>query len=192
MLSASVSNQVNYQPHLIMLLALRQSSSLLIQDLFPLAMWTQWNTRALCMTMHRHSPHPRNPTQTQYHSLCPALAALTLLITSTPLPQKTLMDNVNTYSIGHIPIHSSDMPVRKLKPSTRLMIKLPGRTDENHKPNAIQSTPASKAMVHRLPHGYGKTRGFRVTGSVGTGTVVYSAYPDQTTYPYRGIAGIDR
>jgi hypothetical protein len=39
-------------------------------------------------------------------------------------------------------------------------------------------------------HGYGKTRGFEVTGLAGTGTVVDFGTLRHTTYPYRGIAGI--
>jgi hypothetical protein len=39
-------------------------------------------------------------------------------------------------------------------------------------------------------HGYGKTRGFEVTGLAGTGTVVDFDTPWHTAYPYRGITGI--
>ena len=46
-----------------------------------------------------------------------------------------------------------------------------------------------RSTADRLLHGYGKTRGFWVTGSAGTGTVVYLAYPGQTAYPSRGMPG---
>jgi hypothetical protein len=43
--------------------------------------------------------------------------------------------------------------------------------------------------VGRDRHGYGKTRGFRVTGHAGTGTVPYLAYPEHTAYPCHGVTG---
>ena len=39
-------------------------------------------------------------------------------------------------------------------------------------------------------HGYGKTRGFEVTGLAGTGTVSDLAYPRITVYPCHGITGM--
>ena len=39
----------------------------------------------------------------------------------------------------------------------------------------------------RVWHGYGKTRGFEVTGLAGTGTVSDLAYPRITAYPCHGI-----
>ena len=39
-------------------------------------------------------------------------------------------------------------------------------------------------------HGYGKTRGFEVTGLAGTGTVSDLAYPRITAYPCHGITGM--
>ena len=47
-------------------------------------------------------------------------------------------------------------------------------------------------MSRRDCHGYGKTRGFEVTGFAGTGTVVEFGTPWHTVYPYHGIAGIQR
>ena len=93
--------------------------------------------------MAQPAPSQPNLNTASFHisvpnSLHPALAASTSLTTSAPLPQKTLMDNVNTYCIGHIPVCSSNMLVCEVKPSTRLMIKLLGWTDENCEHNAIQ------------------------------------------------------
>ena len=53
---------------------------------------------------------------------------------------------------------------------------------------------AFKLPVHstRVCHGYGKTRGFRVTGFAGMGTVLNLAYPCITAYPCHGITGMLR
>jgi hypothetical protein len=42
----------------------------------------------------------------------------------------------------------------------------------------------------RVRHGYGNTRGDRVTGTTGTGTVLLFGTPRHTVYPYHGITGI--
>jgi len=47
-------------------------------------------------------------------------------------------------------------------------------------------------VVARDCHGYGKTRGFEVTGFAGTGTVVEFGTLRHTVYPYCGIAGIQQ
>jgi hypothetical protein len=44
--------------------------------------------------------------------------------------------------------------------------------------------------VGRVRHGYGNTRGDRVTGTTGTGTVLVFSTPRHTVYPYHGITGI--
>jgi hypothetical protein len=50
----------------------------------------------------------------------------------------------------------------------------------------------AKMIVPRVCHGYGKTRGFRVTGFAGTGTVPDLAHPRITAYPCHGITGMLR
>jgi hypothetical protein len=47
-------------------------------------------------------------------------------------------------------------------------------------------------ILDRVRHGYGKTRGDRVTGITGTGTVLGFGTPRHTVYPYHGITGISR
>ena len=47
-----------------------------------------------------------------------------------------------------------------------------------------------RAQTTRECHGYGKTRGFEVTGLAGTGTVVDFDTPWHTAYPCCGIMGI--
>jgi hypothetical protein len=49
---------------------------------------------------------------------------------------------------------------------------------------------ATNSNTSRVGHGFGKTRGFGVTGSAGTGTVVNFDTPQHTAYPYRGVAGM--
>ena len=44
--------------------------------------------------------------------------------------------------------------------------------------------------MHRVPHGYGKTRGFSKTGNAGMGTVVDFGIPWHTATRTRGIAGM--
>ena len=46
--------------------------------------------------------------------------------------------------------------------------------------------------IDRVPHGYGKTRGFSKTGNAGTGTVVDFGIPRHTATRTRGIAGMHR
>jgi len=46
--------------------------------------------------------------------------------------------------------------------------------------------------MYRVRHGYGKTRGDRVTGITGMGTVLGFGTPRHTVYPYHGITGISR
>ena len=49
---------------------------------------------------------------------------------------------------------------------------------------------ACSLNLHRVRHGYGKTRRFSKTGSAGTGTVVDFGTPWHTAYPYHGITGM--
>ena len=51
-------------------------------------------------------------------------------------------------------------------------------------------TNSSGIQVFRVRHGYGKTRGFSKTGSVGMGMVVDFGTPWHTAYPYHGIVGM--
>jgi hypothetical protein len=66
-------------------------------------------------------------------------------------------------------------------------VHLNSRTNSTGANQVVGSMP----LMARDRHGYGKTRGFRVTGHAGTGTVPYLAYPEQTVYPCHGIAGFD-
>ena len=45
-------------------------------------------------------------------------------------------------------------------------------------------------IMGRVPHGYGKTRGFSKTGNAGMGTVVDFGIPRHTATRTRGIAGM--
>jgi hypothetical protein len=62
---------------------------------------------------------------------------------------------------------------------------------DSSKRNRSRLTLLQPIVELRDRHGYGKTRGFRVTGHAGTGTVLDLAYPDHTAYPCHGIAGFD-
>ena len=85
----------------------------------------------------------------------------------------------------------------------------PGKYDDTHFMRALylnpwrpirpfQQTPLLQFNVvpfeiltlTRDHHGYGKTRGFSKTGSVGMGTVVDFSTPQHTAYPYHGITGM--
>ena len=45
-------------------------------------------------------------------------------------------------------------------------------------------------VTARVRHGYGYTRGYSKTGSVGTGTVFDFGTPWHTAYPYCGVTGM--
>ena len=55
---------------------------------------------------------------------------------------------------------------------------------------AIEEVRNELYDMGRVCHGYGKTRGFRVTGLAGTGMVPDLAYPHITAYPCHGITGM--
>ena len=51
------------------------------------------------------------------------------------------------------------------------------------------SPPRNACVTTKVGHGYGKTRGFWVTGVTGTGTGLAFGNPRHTVYPYRGVTG---